>query len=186
MRDVYIDTEGTTEPMTLDEMISYVGYKGEDSQVHQMLHNLARSTRFRLEQYCGRNFVEKTMVMITDTVRTRFALPFPPVNSITSIEVYDEDNQLKNTWTEGTEYVLLGGFHKWVRVENYSTGEYLKITYKSGYKSGGFELPRAVKHSILTQLKYDFEHRSGAGSTGDIMLINEARLLIEPYREYEI
>lgn len=186
MRDVYIDAEATTEPMSLDEMITYVGYYGGDSQTHQIISNLARSTRFRLEQYCGRNFAEKTMVLITDKIPMRFTLPFPPVNTITKIEVYDEDNALRSTWTEGTEFVLLGGFHKWIRAENYSTGEYLKITYKSGYKSDGFELPRAVKHSILTQLKYDFEHRSGAGSTGDIMLINEARLLIEPYREYEV
>lgn len=186
MRDVFISTEATTEPITLDEMRAYVGYTGNEANVDQMLVNLAKAARLRLEQFCGRNFAEKTMTMNVDTMRTRFYLPFPPVNSVTSIKVYDEDGDLDATWTEDDEYFVLGDFHKYLRFENYATGEYVNIIYKSGYKSGGYELPRAVKDSILTQLKYNFEHRSGGGASGDVMLSNEAKLLVAPYREYEI
>lgn len=187
MRDLYIFTEGTTEPITIDQVKTYCEYLGSDVSIQQTLDNIAKAARLRLEVFCGRNFVEKTMVLNVNTVKVRMELPYPPINAITTITPYDNTGSAGTALVSGTDYYLIGAFHKYIRFSSFtSSAEYFEIKYTSGYKSGGKVLPEAIKRAILAQTKYDFRHMSGGGSSGDIMLSNEAQMLLAPYREYEI
>lgn len=185
MRDLYISSEGT-HPITIEEIKAYCDYLGTDYKTESVLENISIAARLRLEDFTGRNMCEKTMVLNVNSVPYRMALPYGPINTVTSVNVYDEDNTLDSTLVSGTDYHLIGDFHKYIRFENMDVGEYVKITYTSGYKSTGFPLPEALKRAILAQTKYDFRNSSGGGDTGQQMLSNEARLLAAPFIEYEI
>ncbi len=185
MRQVYVSTEGT-HPVSTEEIKAYVDYHGTDYNAESVLENLSIAARLRLEEFCGRNFCDKTMVMIVNQVAIRQALPYGPINTITSVAIYDEDNVLDETLVAGTDYTLMSEFDKYIKFDTISSGEYYKITYTAGYKSDGYPLPEALKRAILAQTKYDFRNSSGGGDSSQTMLSNEARLLVAPYRVYEI
>ena len=88
MRDLYILTEGTTEPITIDQVKTYCEYLGSDVAVQQTLENLAKAARLRLETFTGRNFVEKIMVLNVNSVSIRMEIPYPPINAITTTFTY--------------------------------------------------------------------------------------------------
>ena len=185
MRDLYISSEGT-HPITIEEIKTYCLYLGDDPGIQSTLENISIAARLRLEDFCGRNLCEKTMVLLLNKVDYRQELPNGPINAITSVTVYDDENTLDETLTADTDYFLLGDFHKYIRFATIPSGEYIKITYTSGYKTGGQVLPQALKRAILAQTKYDWRNSSGGGESGQAMLSNEARMLVAPFREYEI
>jgi len=185
MRDLYILTEGT-HPVTIEEIKTYCDYLGNDPGIQSTLENISIAARLRLEDFCGRNFCEKSMVLEVNAVATRQELPNSPINAITDVEAYDNENTLTDTLVADTDYFLIGNFHKYIRFATIPSGEYVKITYTSGYKTGGQVLPEALKRAILAQTKYDWKNPSGGGESGQSMLSNEARLLVAPFREYEI
>lgn len=178
MREVIISTEGS-EPVTTAELKTYVGYLGSDTATETLLENLGKSARLRLEQYTGRNFVEKTMILAIDGVGVSVPLPYGPVNSVTSVEVYDVYGALDSTLIADDDYYLVGEFDKYIRLESWFHGAYLKITYKSGYKSDGYALPQALKDAILMQAKYDFDNR-GTGEREPV--ISDVKNMLIPYR----
>ena len=188
MRELYILTEGTTEPIPIDQVKAYVDYLGSDSETQQTLENTNKAARLRLEQYCGRNFVEKTMILNINKLGYRFYLPFPPISAITSITPYANTGVAQTVLTADTDYYLLGGRdRKYIRFATLTAdAEYYEIKFTSGYKAAGQPLPEAIIRAILAQTRYDFKHPSGGGGTGDVMLSNEAKALVAPYKEYEI
>lgn len=185
MRQIYISTEGT-HPISVEEIKAYVDYHGVDYNTESVLENLSLAARLRLEEFCGRNFVDKTMVMIVDKVDHRQCLPYGPINTVTSVQIYDEDNVLDDTLTAGTDYNLMSEFDKYIKFDSITSGEYVKITYTAGYGTTAYPLPEALKRAILAQTKYDFRNASGGGDSSQTMLSNEAKALVAPYRVYEV
>jgi len=178
MRELYVKTEATTEPISVQEMKTYAGYLGGDASTENMLEYLLISARLRLENYTGRNFVEKTMVLNTDKVLPRLDLPYGPINSIESIKIYDEDGVLDETLVADDDYYLLGDFDKSIRFETFSGGGYMSIEYKAGYGADTFELPKAIRMALLRQVKYDYDNRGNP--TADT-IISEVKNMIESY-----
>lgn len=179
MRELIVKTEGTTEPVTSAELLSYVGYLGNDSASTALIVSLGKSARLRLEQYTGRNFVEKTMLFSLDSVGIQVPLPMGPIDSIVSVKVYDSDGDLDSTLTADDDYHLIGEFDKYLRLESWFHGAYILIEYKAGYKSTGYALPEALKTAIMMQAKHDFDNR---GRYDTDTIISNVKNLILPYR----
>jgi len=179
MRELIIKTEATTEPVTTAELKSFVGYPGTDSSVETLLDNLGKSARLRLEQYCGRNFVEKTMILTESDVKRSVKLPFGPIRAITSVKVYDEYGSLDETLTADDDYYLIGEFDKYCKLESWFDGAYVAIEYTAGYGDNTYDLPQSLKDAILMQAKYDYDHR---GRSDTQVIASEVKNLINPYR----
>jgi uncharacterized phiE125 gp8 family phage protein len=178
MRELYIKTEGT-EPVTQSELTAYLNYGGTDAGTLSLITELATAARLKLENFTGRNFTEKTMVLNTDDVKTTVVLPQAPINEIVSIKVYDEDGVLDETLTAGTDYYLLGDFDKWIRLESFFTGGYLSIEYTAGYGDNTFDLPDTLKSAIMRQTKYDYDYR---GSVEIAAIVPEVQKLLIAYQ----
>lgn len=179
MRELIIKTEGTTEPVSQSELTSFVGYLGSDATTTAMIESLGLSARLRLEQYTGRNFVEKTMTFALDSVGINVPLPMGPISSIDSVEVYDVYGVLDDTLTADDDYYLVGEFDKYLKLESWFHGAYIKIEYKAGYKAAGYPLPEALKNAIKMQAKHDFDNR---GRYDTDTIISEVKNMVLPYR----
>jgi uncharacterized phiE125 gp8 family phage protein len=179
MREVYAKTDAAEEPVTASEISTYVNYGGTDAGTVAMLYDIATAARIKLEHFTGRNFVEKTMVLNTDDVKMSVPLPYGPIYEVVSVKVYDTYGVLDDTLTADDDYYLLGDFDKWVRIESFFTGGYVKIEYKAGYGSNTFALPDAIKTAILKQAKFDYDHR---GATDVPVVLPEVQNLLIAYQ----
>lgn len=179
MRELIVHTEATTEPVTTAELQSFVGYPGTDATIQTLLDNMGKSARLRLEQYCNRNFAEKTMILTDSDVSRSLRLPFGPINAVSAVAVYDEYGDLDQTLTADDDYYLIGEFDKYLKLESWFDGAYIKVTYTAGYGDNTYDLPQAVKDAILMQTKYDYDHRGR--SDADVIATNVKNLL-GPYR----
>jgi uncharacterized phiE125 gp8 family phage protein len=179
MRELIVKTEGTTEPVTVAELRNFVGYPGTDSSIETVIENLGKSARLRLEQYCGRNFIEKTMILTESNVKRSLQLPFGPIYEIESVKVYDSYGVLDETLTADDDYYLIGEFDKYCKFESWFDGAYVKIEYTAGYGENTYDLPQALKDAILMQSKYDFDHRSRSDAQ---VITSEVMNLLTPYR----
>jgi uncharacterized phiE125 gp8 family phage protein len=159
MRELYVHTEATTEPVLLDEVRDFVGYRGTDADTQTMLEYLSVAARLKIEHFLGRNLAEKTMVLATDSVSMSVELPYGPIYQVSSVAIYDTYGVLDSTLTVDDDYYVLGDFDKWIRLESFFTGGYIKITYTAGYGSNTFALPKALRMALLRQIKYDFDQR---------------------------
>lgn len=179
MREVIVKTEGTTEPVTLAQAKVFINYLGDDASVETLIQSLLLSARIKLEQFTGRNFVEKTMILSTDNAGISIELPFGPIYSVTSVKVYDTYGVLNQTLTEDEDYYLIGNFDKYVRLESFFNGAYLDVEYTSGYHSTHtYELPEVMKNAIKRQVKYDFDNR---GNTSAEPIVSEVKTMLAPY-----
>jgi len=178
MREVYIKTEGT-EPVTTAELKTFVNYLGSEADFETMLAALGSAARLRLEQYTGRNFVEKTMVMNVDEMPFNFHLPFGPIRDIVSVKTYDEYGVLDETLTADDDYYLIGDFDKFIKFETFASGGYVSIEYRAGYGENTFDLPEAMEYAIKRQTKYDFDNR---GNSEAEAINPTVRKLLMPYR----
>lgn len=179
MRELYIKTEGS-EPVTVAQLKDFVNYLGSDSDYESMIETIGKAARLRLEQYTGRNFVEKTMVLNTDSPTYRMELPFGPVRDIVSVKAYDEDGVLDETLTADDDYFLLGDFDKIMKLESFNTGGYIAIEYRAGYGDNTFDLPDAMTQAIKRQVKYDFDRR---GNVENETIAPEVKMMLDPYKK---
>ena len=179
MRELIVKTEGTTEPVTVADAKAFVNYIGTDATYETAIENLAKSARLRLEQYCGRNFVEKTMLLNVSDVRIKLELPFGPIRAITSVKVYDSYGVLDSTLVADDDYYLIGDFDKYLKLESWFNGSYLQIEYTAGYGANTYALPQALKDAILMQTKFDFDHR---GTQDRVSIMSEVKNMVGPYR----
>jgi len=144
-----------------------------------LIEDLITSARLRLEQFTGRNFVEKTMLLSTDEVDVNVVLPFGPVYEVDSVKVYDTYGDLDETLTADDDYYLIGEFDKYVKFESLANGAYMKVQYKSGYDSDNtYPLPGAIKTAMMRQVKYDYDNR---GSVEAEPITRQVMNMLSPY-----
>ena len=179
MRELYVKTEAATEPISMADAKTYLNYLGGDAGGESTIEYLITSARLRLENYTGRNFVEKTMILNIDEVHPRLELPFGPINEVVSIKIYDDDGVLDETLVADDDYYILGDFDKNIRFETFSGGGYMSIEYTAGYGDDTFDLPKAIRMALLRQVKYDFDNRGNP--TADT-ITSEVRNMIDAYK----
>src|SRR5215207_9609458 len=73
---------GTTEPVTLDEIKSWLKIQGTDED--DLLYMLRTSCRKEIEQYLGVSIVQKEITLEAD-LAYEWELPYGPVRTIDSV-----------------------------------------------------------------------------------------------------
>lgn len=136
----YVD--GAQEPVTLDELRSFLAIDFEDHD--PLLENCLLSAREEVEGYTGLTLVDSNYTVRWATLTER-PLPYPPVKSITSIQ--DKDNIDLTDATIDDLYVVTAN-----RI--YPT----VIKYLAGY---GDSVPNALRLAVMKCAADHFTHRSG-------------------------
>lgn len=135
-------TEPSVEPVTLAELKTYL--RGISHTTHDaILNNLITQARTYLEMVMGRAFVQQTRaVYFKSWPAKEFVVPYPPLQSVTSI-IYTDVDGTATTWASD-EYVVdivsapgrvvLGYNESWPTATLHHEEYPIAITYVCGYE----------------------------------------------------
>lgn len=180
MRNVWIKTDVTAEPVSLAEAKLYCKVTGVGDD--EVFHNLIRTAREQIETFTGRSMAEKTYIVEYDKIVNDafFNLPCWPIKSVTSAKTVDDEGT-ETSLTLNSDYFLIGTPWTQIRIPGiYSTRtQHLKVEFISGYGATGCPvLPSTLKDAILKRILVLYEHRGDEGKYN-----NEGFELAEPYRD---
>lgn len=187
MREVRIDSEGTTDVVTVQEVKDWGKLKG--STEDQILASLIKSCRQLQEEWTGRSFIEKTLTVHWDEVSDpEIPLPFGPVRSITSIKRVYEDGSLSDALVSGTDYYISGMdfqvvnlYKRWQSAGKIVTG--LRATYVVGHDDGTTYvlLPEVIKETVMRHVITDYLQRDDL-EVYNTVLYDWVKEALAPYR----
>jgi len=187
MRNVYVKTDVTNEPVSIQEAKLFCKVSGTADDA--LFSLFIRQSREWVEQYTGCSLAEKTIVAEFDRIPNSGTIELPqgPVKSITSVKVVYEDTDdgeetldlnddyyvTKSPWSE-IRVAYLGLYHR-------ST---LRVEYIVGYGSTNCPpLPIALKVAMMKDILDQSDNRENFVS-GTILreLSNNSKELAAPYR----
>lgn len=160
---------GTTEPVTLDEIKSWIRVQGTDED--SVLYLLRTSCRKELEQYLGISIVQKEITLEHDS-GFEWELPYGPVRTIDSVTRRTGTDNLgigEYETVDAEDYVVQGnlfypGYGRYVTVYNAGYIPQSEDGAYYGYTppvlgAGYFVLPTDIKVQLLRLIAYRYEHR---------------------------
>ena len=180
------------EPITLDEIKDHlrIQHNNHDSQ----LIGLITASREWVESYTNRALVEQTWKCYLQGWPSgdEFELPFPPLQSVTSIKYTDSDDD-ETEW-DSDEYevdtdsepgrIILAYGESWPSTTLHPKNP-IEIEFVAGYNSDGspadyrVNIPEAIKNAI----KLDIEIRYDRPNDAYLKVLQDARdSILWPYR----
>jgi uncharacterized phiE125 gp8 family phage protein len=180
-----IVTAPTVEPVTraevkLDLRITSLA---DDSYIDDLII----AARQNVEKFLNRALITQTWNMVSDSSPRRFALPYPPLQSVTSITSYDEqDNGTVNsssiyivsTRTE-PGYVILKNGASWV---DHRFDLSFAVRFKAGYGDNAVNVPGSIKRGIRTLAVKLYERR---GDDIELLLMDkDVQTWLQPFRAF--
>lgn len=184
-------TRPTVYPVAISDLKPYLRVDGcaDDRLIQQYLEAATDA----IEQYCGRYFISTTVELTMDGFvcsgndrslhdgfyeghkasfigqSGEFDLPFRPVQSVTSITTYDEDNaasvfdpsSYNLDQTSGRVYLNTGA--TWPTSLRDRAG--IKVVYVAGYGATAASVPAAIKQAIMMHVAKMYECRDGCDLT---------------------
>ncbi len=167
---VEVITEPTVEPVTLSDMKDHLRIDHTDHD--DLITALIQASREYIEAACGRALVEQTRAVYYQAWpdNDRFELPYPPVQSVSSI-VYTGADGTENTFassnysviTNRSPGLLVLGYEKvWPSTTLHHEEWPIKITYVCGYDATTDSPPdyrTNIPESLINAMKLDVERR---------------------------
>ena len=92
----------------------------------------------------------------------------------------------ETTLVLNTDYTVSGMEYKKIHIDGFP-GEYMKVTYLSGYPAG--ECPSAIRGAILKEISFQYKNRQDPNTpsrTSVNGLSLEARQLLSPYMRLDL
>jgi len=162
-----------TEPVTTAEAKNYCRVDTGITEDDTLIGVLVTAARQLVELYTGRSLVTQTWELALDNfpAGSSVELPRGPVQSVTSIKTYDdEDNE--STFASGNYLVdtSLGRVslnHDAVWPTDLRSTASVLITYVAGYGDAASDVPAALRQAILMLVGHWYENRE-AVVTGTI------------------
>lgn len=190
MNEPLVVTAPAVTPVSLDEAKAHlrVDDDTEDTLIAAMIAGAAGSA----ELYLGRSLITQTLRLTLDRWPVNEVRPGvgfdgpwingprlielarPPVQSIASVTVYDDDDQA--SVVDPSIYRLANGSNDRARLvlrkgQTWPTGtritDAIEIDYVAGYGDAGTDVPEPIRQGLLALIGFWFEHRDGAGWTAD-------------------
>lgn len=182
-----INTQPTTEPVSLDEAKLHLRVDSTDEDV--LIQSYIKAARIYAEKFQNRAFVTQTWDLWLDAFPSKdyLEIPLPPLQSITSIKYYDTANT-EATMTASDYFVdvksdpgrvCLAYGKTWpsTTLRDYNG---VDITFVTGY--GVAELvPENVKSAIKLLVGHFYEHREAMTdkSLSEVPMAVESLLMID-------
>ena len=181
------------EPVTLDEIKEHLRMQ-EINDFDSMLLGLIKSSREWVESAIGRSLIQQTWKYYLQDwpPGDEFELPFPPLQSVTSIKYTDSDGT-QTEWSN-SEYevdtdsepgrVILGYGYTWPSTTLHPKNP-IEIEFIAGYDDDGLSpadyrpnIPQAIKAAIMLDISIHFDM-----AKIDIPLYEDRRdALLAPYK----
>ena len=194
MSALQIITPPALEPVSLSEVKAQCRIDG--TQDDALLTSLITAARQLAEIYLGRALLTQTLRVLYDRVPTGTALELPraPLQSITSVKVYDEADAattlsaaqyMADSASQPGRLVLRPGYG-WPSGFRRANG--FEVQYVAGYGALASDVPAAIRQSILAHVAYLYSQRGDSqtrdGKTASLLMsVPELALqLYAPYR----
>lgn len=185
-------TGPAAEPVTTAEAKTHLRIDHSDEDTY--IGTLIIAARQWVEHFTRRALIAQTWELSFDVWPPRvFALPLPPLASVTHIKFYDADNAA--TTVASGDYqvdtsrepgrVLLKDTATWP-VVNLRPAAGVVVTYVAGWANAG-AVPQAIKQATLLMVGHYYENREAVTQPpGAIVEVPQgARMLLWPYRAME-
>jgi uncharacterized phiE125 gp8 family phage protein len=153
------------EPVSLNEAKAHLRMDTTDEDT--LISSLIAAARLHVEAYTHRVFITQTWVIYLDQwpQAQPLRLPITPVQSVSAINIYDQDNTFVTT--DATNYVvdalstpariLWRGPGATPRPQRKLNG--IEIIVTAGYGAAGGQVPQPIRQAILMLIAQWFEHR---------------------------
>jgi len=159
-----ITSEPATEPITLVEAKSHLRVDFSDDDTY--IGTLITTARKYCEQYTNRVFITQTWRLNLDYFSNPFYLPVNPVQSVTTVKYYDE-NEAQQTLSAGDYQVDLLSDNAQIYegiIANYpSIGDTInpiEVIFVAGYGAAA-DVPADIKHAMKIMISHLYENREG-------------------------
>jgi uncharacterized phiE125 gp8 family phage protein len=170
--------------ITLADAKSFLRVSGniDDNYIETLIEAVSN----QIEEYIGRDTYERTRQSQWDRFGQYVSLPYGPHGDVTSVQSITYDNVVTDL-VAGTDYYVQGLQFKSIMVDNPSDGQFLRVTYESGYQPGS--CPPAIRGAILQEISLQYKNRQSTGQPSRVSvngLSIEARHLLQSYMKYVI
>lgn len=136
------------------------------SRDNELIEELLDEAQEDAEAYLGRKLITQTWVAYYDYFPDFFRLPYPPVQSVTSVKYLDDDGDTQEVSTDTWELGKLQG-EDVVRTEydeQWPTDvrdheDAIWIEYVTGYGTTGASVPNRIKAAIRLHAAHRYRHR---------------------------
>lgn len=176
-----LDTPPDVEPVLLHDAKSWLRVELTDDD--DLIGSLIESARIRAESATGRAFISQTWDLKLDAFSDSIPLPFPPVQSVASINYVDTDGANQSftdfilTDCKGIAYVEPAYGFTWPGTRDQRDA--VTIQFIAGYGDSGMEVPEPIKSAIKTMVADMYENRESEiiGTSAQLLSTAAANLL---------
>jgi len=199
LTDFKVTTDSGAEPVTINDVKQFLKIDFENDD--DLIASLIVSARNWCEKYTSRTFIAKTVTghFEGDGNDGKINLPYPPIDSVTSVTRVRQDES--TALTVNTDYYLMGVQDKYIDI-NTSTVNYvtpgtspndnvqawnIEVIYVAGYGYERSDVPSAIKSAITRLTSYLYENRDEV-EVGTIIakVPFGVKSLLEPYKVLHI
>jgi len=162
-----VDVPPSVEPLSLAEVKQHLVIEHDEDDAQLM--GLIQAAREQAEEFTARAFISQTRKLYLAAFPPEIELPYPPLQSVVSIEYQDDngnpqtvaasDYEVDATATIGTVRPLDG----WPSTSRVYNG--VVVTYVAGYGDAGGDVPAPIRHGLLVNIADLYEQR-GAVTVG--------------------
>lgn len=190
MSTLIIVTPPAIEPISLAEAKAQLRVDG--TQDDTLITSLITAARQVAESLLARALITQTLRYLCDEApEDVFTLPRAPLQSISSIKVYDDadtatvlDPSLYMADTANSRVALRSGA-VWPSVNRVMNG--FEVQYVAGYGSNASDVPLAIRQGLLAHISHLYAHRGDSLTREGIAeaftsMPREALALYAPYR----
>jgi uncharacterized phiE125 gp8 family phage protein len=170
-------------PLTLEQVKDFL--RVNDSYDDLYIGLLLEAVCEQVERYIGLDSYVRTRQSYWERVGRQVWLPYGPHTTISSVVSIDDEGT-ETTLTLGVDYSVSGMEYKKIHIDGFP-GEYMKVTYLSGYPAG--ECPSAIKGAILQEISLQYKNRQDPNTPSRVSvngLTLEARQLLSPYMRLDL
>ncbi len=181
------------EPVSLDEVKAHLRIDHADEDV--LLASLVTAARIHLETMLGLSFITQNWMLVLDKWPDGqgVALPLGPVQQITSIDIYDTDDQASTV--DSSSYALdaisqpprlvwRGSLPRPAPERAYNGIEILMTT---GFGPGSTDVPQPLRQAVLLLVSHWYEHREPVGLANETREIPQmVTMLTNSYRRVQL
>lgn len=179
----YNSVPASTYAITLAEAKAHlrVTHDSDDNYIDALIAAAQESA----QQYTGRQIMVATWKLFLDCFTDVISITKLPVNEITTIQYYDENNELKTLETTQYKKELTSIPATIEKADNvaawpstYNKTNAVIITFKAGYLTAA-EVPADIKHAIKLTVGNLYDYRDNLQKRPDLVTASER--LLTPY-----
>lgn len=174
-------SDAASEPVSVSDMKAWLRVDVTDDD--SLIGSLITSARRMIEEHVDKSMMSQTWKLTLDGFPSASTIDLPrgPVQSVSSVKSYDEDDT-ESTFSTASYFVDTSGDRIGLNLD-YTWPADLRptnaaiITYVTGYGSTAASVPEDLKMAIRLLVGHWYENREAVGGSAQIMPLGVSALL---------